>query len=249
MASPVHATGGHDVTDCGTYKFKVEPGHNANHRAWRAVIDDLVVWQSGDFGDDLGDDHQTLVDNGWTMDGPFWVEVDGDDAAKGPVSMQWWHVNPPGNPNGWTDWGGEDGPKFDDYPRKCNDLKEPEVTQPTCEDPKGYITIPDKEGVKYKIDGEDAAPGVYPVDPGTYEVTAKKRVFKDYKWHTFKRTWIIDIIEPRGCETPPPDNGGGGELPKTGTQVLLVAGIAMALLALGGGLYFATRRRRISFTA
>lgn len=58
--------------------------------------------------------------------------------------------------------------------------------------------------------------------------------------------------EPEGGddETPGPDNGeGGGRLPETGTQVALVAGGALMLLALGGAMYVVARRRRITFSA
>lgn len=45
------------------------------------------------------------------------------------------------------------------------------------------------------------------------------------------------------------DGGGGGGLPATGTSALIVAAGALALLALGAGLYLIARRRRIRFMA
>jgi LPXTG-motif cell wall-anchored protein len=45
------------------------------------------------------------------------------------------------------------------------------------------------------------------------------------------------------------EGGGGGGLPATGTSTLIVVGGALALLALGTGLYLLARRRRIRFTA
>lgn len=43
--------------------------------------------------------------------------------------------------------------------------------------------------------------------------------------------------------------GGDDQLPVTGSSTLLIAGGALALLALGGGLYLVARRRQVSFTA
>jgi hypothetical protein len=52
--------------------------------------------------------------------------------------------------------------------------------------------------------------------------------------------------EPEGCEEPP---GEGGGLPVTGASTGIVAGIALLLVAFGGAMYLAARRRRIRFTA
>jgi LPXTG-motif cell wall-anchored protein len=53
----------------------------------------------------------------------------------------------------------------------------------------------------------------------------------------------IAWTEPDDCD------GAGGGLPVTGASTGLVAGAALALLALGGGLFLVARRRRITFTA
>lgn len=45
------------------------------------------------------------------------------------------------------------------------------------------------------------------------------------------------------------DGGEGGELPVTGTSTWLIAGGALALLAVGAVLFLVARRRRITFTA
>jgi len=57
--------------------------------------------------------------------------------------------------------------------------------------------------------------------------------------------------EPIAWEEPEEGcgGGGGGELPRTGAPAGLVAGGAGAVLALGAGLFFLARRRRIRFTA
>jgi LPXTG-motif cell wall-anchored protein len=54
-------------------------------------------------------------------------------------------------------------------------------------------------------------------------------------------------VEGLGCE--PADDGEGGELPTTGISTGLIAGGAVVLLALGGGLFLVARRRRVTFTA
>jgi LPXTG-motif cell wall-anchored protein len=68
---------------------------------------------------------------------------------------------------------------------------------------------------------------------------------------------IVDPDEPievsaeqvNALECDEDDDGGGGGLPATGTSALIVAAGALALLALGAGLYLIARRRRIRFTA
>jgi LPXTG-motif cell wall-anchored protein len=54
-------------------------------------------------------------------------------------------------------------------------------------------------------------------------------------------------VEGLGCETE--DDGEGGELPITGVSTGIIAGGAVALLVLGGGLFMLARRRRVTFTA
>jgi LPXTG-motif cell wall-anchored protein len=147
------------------------------------------------------------------------------------------------SPGGW--------PKkhYHDKPRLCKDITEPEGTPPTC-DEDGKITIPEapkrvQNPFQYQINGEPVERGsTHDVGPGTYEVT----VHWDGK---LLKTFVFEFPEPRGCPTTPPDDEGegGGELPETGTPVMLVAGGALVLLTLGGIMFVMARRRRISFTA
>lgn len=254
LASPAQAmTTDEGVSTCKGLTFTVTP--NADHRAWRAVIDTEVVWRSGDWEDeDLGNDHEKLVEAGWTKEGPFEVHVPAWHAKKGPVTMQWWHVNPPEDPNGWTHWDGGvwEWKKPEDC-RKTIEPKKPEHRDATC-DEKGFIDIPDQKGVKYLIDGKRVEPGKHELEPGEYEVTAKPKRYFRFKDGAKKR-WLIKIEKPKDC----PDGGQGGEnddkkddddkLPATGASIGLAAGGALALLALGGSLLFVARQRRLRFTA
>ncbi|HEY8474792.1 MAG TPA: LPXTG cell wall anchor domain-containing protein [Natronosporangium sp.] len=53
----------------------------------------------------------------------------------------------------------------------------------------------------------------------------------------------IAWTEPEGC------GGSGGDLPVTGSNTGIMIGAAVALLALGGGLFLVARRRRVTFSA
>jgi LPXTG-motif cell wall-anchored protein len=80
--------------------------------------------------------------------------------------------------------------------------KEPiEVTQPTCEDDKGYIVIPDHKGIliNYLLDGEDVDPGAVEVGPGNYQVTKETRHSIRASW-SVQETWDIKINAARDCE-------------------------------------------------
>jgi hypothetical protein len=251
LASPAQAvTTNEAVSTCEGLTFTVTP--NADHRAWRAVIDKKVVWQSGDWEDqNLGDDHQKLVDAGWTKKGPFEVHVPARHAKRGPVTMEWWDTYEP-------DWMSLDGSEWEwKKPDDCRERiepKKPEHRDATC-DEKGFIDIPDQKGVQYRIDGKRVDPGKHEVKPGKYEVTAEPKRHHRFK-DDVKKRWLIKIEEPKDC----PDDGRGGEkddkkkdeddkLPVTGASTGVAAGGALALLALGGTLLFLARQRRLRFTA
>lgn len=64
----------------------------------------------------------------------------------------------------------------------------------------------------------------------------------------------VEWKNPGDCESPSPspapgEGGGGPELPVTGSSLGTAAGVGAALLAIGTGLFFFFRRRRIRFTA
>jgi len=61
----------------------------------------------------------------------------------------------------------------------------------------------------------------------------------------FSETTTIEYEQPADCDS----NGGGGGLPLTGAAAGSIAGGAGALLAVGAGLFFMARRRKVKFTA
>jgi len=62
---------------------------------------------------------------------------------------------------------------------------------------------------------------------------------------TFSETTTIEYDQPEDCDS----SGGGGGLPVTGAAAGGIAGGAGALLAVGAGLFFMARRRKLKFTA
>lgn len=93
------------------------------------------------------------------------------------------------------------------------------VEEPGASEP---VSFPSSEGliVDVQFEGESVIIG------GPIEITSE--------------AW-----EELGCD----DGGEGGELPITGNTTMLIAGGAVALLALGGGMFLVARRRRVTFTA
>jgi LPXTG-motif cell wall-anchored protein len=61
----------------------------------------------------------------------------------------------------------------------------------------------------------------------------------------FEETETITYEQPEDCDA----NGSGGGLPVTGAAAGSIAGGAGLLLAIGGGLFFLARRRKVKFTA
>lgn len=266
------------VVNCQTLVLEPDREGQDSVHAWRVVLkprdtelDEIVLWQSGDWApdDDLGTDIQALIDKGWTVPGgPFTIDVDIEDAPKGYIFVQWW-TDYRKHPSWWNyqkwEW---------KYENPCGKVGKITVTQPTCDNPNGIFEVPDpgEEEVTYRINGEVATPGPHEVAPDSYEITALRiGGVKNYA-----KNWDV-VIPPPDCPTPQspepttqspspdspepstatepsessasPGPGQGGGLPVTGAQSGIAVGIALALLAVGGGLYFAARRRRIRFTA
>ena len=97
----------------------------------------------------------------------------------------------------------------------------------------------------FQLDGDKVEAGsTHEVEPGTHEVTLHVVfTFGAEQLELIIHRWVVEIEEP-DC----PDDGEGGELPKTGVPTGLLAGGAALLVAAGAGMYLVARRRRITFT-
>jgi len=82
------------------------------------------------------------------------------------------------------------------------------------------VEVPSAEGLVVDLQQE----GVSVIEEGPFEITS-------------------ELWAEEGCD------GEGGELPVTGLSTGLIALGAVALLAIGGGLFLVARRRRVTFTA
>jgi LPXTG-motif cell wall-anchored protein len=141
-------------------------------------------------------------------------------------------------------------------PRVCADLTEPTLTPATCEAP-ATIAIPEEVNIEqelpelYTLNGELVDPeSTHTVEPGTHTVQIVWRI-DDPQIELQLKTWTF-VVEAPDCpeetETETTETGGE-ELAATGSPTLWIAGIAVALLVVGGGLFFLTRRRNVDFTA
>lgn len=91
--------------------------------------------------------------------------------------------------------------------------------------------------------GETSEPIEFPASAG---LTVDVRLEEDGESALEEGAFEIDAEEfAANCD----DDGQGGSLPETGVSTGLIAGGAVALLALGAGLFLIARRRRITFTA
>jgi LPXTG-motif cell wall-anchored protein len=66
-----------------------------------------------------------------------------------------------------------------------------------------------------------------------------------YEGKVFSETIPVEYEQPEDCD----NSGSGGGLPLTGAAAGSIAGGAGALLAVGAGLFFMARRRKVKFTA
>lgn len=113
----------------------------------------------------------------------------------------------------------------------------------------------------WRLDGADVAPeSTHEVEPGTHVVSLHLSTPLPLgpggeNLTVQVRSWAFEIEAPDCADGTDDgaddgtDDGAGGELPKTGAPVALVAGAAVFLIALGGGLFLLARRRRTTFSA
>ena len=214
----------------------------------------------------------TCEDDSGYFEIPEWptlrsYQIDGEDAEpgvheRGPGSYEIREIGQTTQHIYWSETytfapaeGCEEADEEEEQERKKL-IKEPSVTQPTCEGANGYIHIPAVDRLhlfNYKIDGEPVERGSSnAVTEGHYKVIAIGKVTgKKYQ------SWHFEIVAAEDCEAEDeeqeeeaeePNGEGGEQLPKTGFPTMLAVGAALSLLTLGAILYFIARRR-ITFTA
>lgn len=101
---------------------------------------------------------------------------------------------------------------------------------------------------------EDDEQFLWDVEPGA---TTTLTLFDATEGTVVVITYDGDVVEtiaweePEGCGEPATEQekGSAGELAATGSPTLWIAGVAVALLTVGVGLYILTRRRFVHFTA
>lgn len=127
-------------------------------------------------------------------------------------------------------------------PGTC-DLEPSIASQPDCDSLTIEVTNPFDEAIEATVTSGDVTETVT-VEPGrTAEITIDAEAGTVATVTAGDVTQEITWTEPEDCD------GGGGGLPVTGSSAGIVIGSALALLALGGGLFLIARRRRITFTA
>jgi LPXTG-motif cell wall-anchored protein len=132
-------------------------------------------------------------------------------------------------------------------PEDCEEpevVKVPIASRPDCDTLTVEVTNPlEDQAIEATLSDGDQTETLT-IEPGdTGEATF------DAEEGTVVTVTIGDQSEEVAWTEPADCDGAGGGLPVTGASTGLVAGAALALLALGGGLFLVARRRRITFTA
>lgn len=98
-------------------------------------------------------------------------------------------------------------------------------------------------------DGVATLEGTIPLNatPGTHTITASGVAADGSPLEVSTTVTVLD--DDDGVEAPGGAGAAGGGLPITGSESLPIARIGAALLAVGGGLLFITRRRRAATAA
>lgn len=109
-----------------------------------------------------------------------------------------------------------------------------EVTNPLDEEAIEATVTSGEETKTLTVEPGGTAEATFDAEPGTVATVTIGEESHEVAWE-----------QPEDCEDP----GAGGGLPETGASTGIVIGAALALLALGGGLFLVARRRRVTFTA
>lgn len=113
----------------------------------------------------------------------------------------------------------------------------------------GFANPEDGEAFTVTLTPSEGDAVTVTVEPGATEVVEFDAA-EGFEVHVVSEEWELDETIawelPEDCDT---GGEGGGELPVTGAAAGGIAAGAVALLALGGGLFYLARRRRVTFTA
>jgi LPXTG-motif cell wall-anchored protein len=131
-------------------------------------------------------------------------------------------------------------------PGNCEEIEIPVSSLPDCDSLTIEITNPlEDEAIEATVTSGDLVNTltIAPGETGEVTIDAEEGTVATVEIVGGEAPLEIPWEQPEGCD------GGGGGLPVTGAPTGVVIGAALALLAVGGGLFLVARRRRITFTA
>jgi LPXTG-motif cell wall-anchored protein len=238
------------VTKCEGLSIKLKPYAPRSGNSFRVLdADGNLIWPEGVTKDDYTEGN---LAHGFINHGSH-ETLQLDETTAFPVEVSYWSGSNPGGAN-WRSapFDGVDWPVFVDWQPKpgqwptCGDSPKVEIV----EDCDGNVTVTVHAGDTrrtWRVDGVDEK--FLDIDEYHTWDAASLDALVEW-WHEGTKEWKEADKEyvTRTTEEDCPGDGGG-DLPDTGAPVALLAGSALMLLVLGGGLFLVSRRRQVRFTA